>query len=68
MLQLIHYTVTNILYTCPDTVVLISFGTIRRNVTVLYFINVNVILINYLDLHNAQNTDDGTSQSQQTEH
>jgi hypothetical protein len=28
-------------------------------------INVNVILINYPDLYNAQNTDDGTSQSQQ---
>ena len=27
--------------------------------------NVNVILINYPDLYNAQNTDDGTNQSQQ---
>ena len=39
MLQLIHYTVTDILYTCPDTVVGISFGTICRNVMVLYVIN-----------------------------
>ncbi len=38
MLQLLHYTVTNILYTCLDTVVIISFGTICRNVMVLYFI------------------------------
>ena len=35
MLQLIHYTVTDFLYTCPDTVVVISFGTICRNVMVL---------------------------------
>ena len=39
MLQLIHYTVTNILYTCLDTVVVISFGTICRNVMVVYFIS-----------------------------
>jgi hypothetical protein len=40
MLQLIHYTVTNILYTCLDTVVVISFGTKSRNVMVFYFISI----------------------------
>jgi hypothetical protein len=39
MLQLIHYTVTTILYTCLDTVVVISFGTKGKNVMVFYFIS-----------------------------
>jgi hypothetical protein len=37
----------------------------RKDCIILTYVDVNVILINYPNLYNAQNTDDGTSPSQQ---